>query len=107
MWAGALSGVALAILCGIVFICLFYVAQQQVFKGKGRTIFEAFLMLVASYFVTLLAILMLKYKGYEQKWQAKLEMASNQQVSPGKSTTHQQDVTDTKMHDRLLFAARL
>lgn len=78
----------LAILCGVVFICLFYVAQQQVFKGKGRTIFEAFLMLIASYFVTLLAILMLKYKGYEQKWQAKLEKASNQQVSHGNPTTH-------------------
>jgi hypothetical protein len=61
---------------------LFYVAQQQVFKGSGRTIFEAFLMLVASVFITLLAIMMLKYKGYEQKWQMKLEKASDTQVLP-------------------------
>ena len=80
MWAGALAGVGLAILLGIIFICLFYVAQQQVFKGNGRTLFEAFLMLIASALITLLAMMMLKYKGYEQKWQAKLQKASDAQV---------------------------
>lgn len=65
---------------GIIFICLFYVAQQQVFKGSGRSIFEAFLMLIASALITLLAMMMLKYKGYEEKWRAKLENASQAQV---------------------------
>jgi predicted transporter len=76
VWAGALSGVGLAIVIAVIFVCLFYVAQQQVFKGNGRNIFEGFMMLIASYFITLLAFVMLKFKGYEQKWQAKLEKAT-------------------------------
>lgn len=85
VWAGALTGVGLAIVIGIIFICLFYVAQQQVFKGSGRTIFEAFLMLIASALITLLAMMMLKYKGYEQKWQAKLQQASDAQTAKGRT----------------------
>lgn len=76
VWAGALSGIGLAIIVGITFVCLFYVAQQQVFKGTARSIFEGCLMLIASFFITLLAFVMLKFKGYEEKWQVKLEKAT-------------------------------
>ncbi len=37
-------------------------------------------MLIASALITLLAMMMLKYKGYEEKWRAKLENASQAQV---------------------------
>lgn len=82
VWAGAISGVLLAIVIGIIFIVLFYVAQQTVFQGDGKNIFTGILMLIASFMITFLAFAMLKIKGYEEKWQAKLEGAASQMVRP-------------------------
>ena len=82
VWAGAIGGVLLAIVIGIIFIVLFYVAQQTVFKGDGKNIFTGVLMLIASFMITFLAFAMLKIKGYEEKWQAKLEGAASQMVCP-------------------------
>ncbi|CAK0737138.1 hypothetical protein CVIRNUC_000861 [Coccomyxa viridis] len=76
VWAGAIAGVVLAILVGVVFICLYYVAQQTAFQGDGKNIFEGILVLVASFMLTFLAFAMLKIKGYEEKWQAKLEASA-------------------------------
>ena len=70
----------LAILVGVVFICLYYVAQQTAFQGDGKNIFEGILVLVASFMLTFLAFAMLKIKGYEEKWQAKLEASAAQMV---------------------------
>ena len=80
VWAGAIAGVVLAILVGVVFICLYYVAQQTAFQGDGKSIFEGVLVLVASFMLTFLAFAMLKIRGYEEKWQAKLEASAAQMV---------------------------
>ena len=80
VWAGAIGGVALAIVIGIIFIVIFYVAQQTVFQGSGKNIFTGVLMLIASFMITFLAFAMLKIRGYEEKWQAKLEGAASQMV---------------------------
>ena len=80
VWAGAIGGVALAIVIGIIFIVIFYVAQQTVFQGSGKNIFTGVLMLIASFMITFLAFAMLKIRGYEEKWQAKLEGAAAQMV---------------------------
>lgn len=80
VWAGAIGGVALAIVIGIIFIVIFYVAQQTVFQGSGKNIFTGVLMLIASFMITFLAFAMLKIRGYEEKWQAKLEGAATQMV---------------------------
>lgn len=80
VWAGAIAGVTLAILIGIIFIVLFYVAQQTVFSGDGKNIFTGVLMLIASFMITFLAFAMLKIRGYEEKWQAKLEASASQMV---------------------------
>ena len=80
VWAGAIAGVVLAILIGIIFIVLFYVAQQTVFSGDGKNIFTGVLMLIASFMITFLAFAMLKIRGYEEKWQAKLEASAAQMV---------------------------
>ena len=82
VWAGAIAGVILAILVGVVFICLYYVAQQTAFQGDGKNIFEGVLVLIASFMLTFLAFAMLKIKGYEEKWQAKLEASAAQMVCP-------------------------
>ena len=80
VWAGAIGGVLLAIVIGIVFIVIFYVAQQTVFQGDGKNIFTGVLMLIASFMITFLAFAMMKIKGYEEKWQAKLEASAAQMV---------------------------
>ena len=81
VWLGAIGGLLLAIVIGVIFIVIFYVAQQTVFQGDGKNIFEGILLLIASFMITFLAFAMLKIKGYEEKWQAKLEASATQMVS--------------------------
>lgn len=85
MWAGAIAGVGLAVVIGVIFIVLFYVAQQTVFQGPGQAIFEGTLILIASFMLTFLAFAMLKIRGYEEKWQAKLEASAAQMVRHSRS----------------------
>jgi high-affinity Fe2+/Pb2+ permease len=81
VWLGAIGGLLLAIVIGVIFIVIFYVAQQTVFQGDGKNIFEGILLLIASFMITFLAFAMLKIRGYEEKWQAKLEASATQMVS--------------------------
>lgn len=36
VWIGALTGVAISIAIGVVFICLFYVAGEKIFTGNSQ-----------------------------------------------------------------------
>jgi hypothetical protein len=36
VWIGALTGVAISIVIGIVFIVLFYVANEKLFSGNSQ-----------------------------------------------------------------------
>ena len=80
VWAGALSGVAIAITIGVIIIIVFYTASDSVFNGDGKLIFESFLFLVASYFITVMAFAMFKFKNYEAKWEMKLAAGNHHQV---------------------------
>ena len=40
VWFGALAGVAVSIVIGIVFIVLFYVANEKLFTGDSQAIFK-------------------------------------------------------------------
>ena len=53
MWIGALCGLGIAIMAAIVFICLFWVAQNKAFSGDGQIKFEGFMFLIASYLLTI------------------------------------------------------
>lgn len=81
VWIGALMGCGLALVIGIVFIIVFYVAQNSVFSGNGETIFESALTLLASYLITLLGFAMLKIRGYEAKWESKLQRQAAAQAA--------------------------
>ena len=72
---------------GIIFIIIFYVAQNSVFSGNGKTIFEGLLMLFASYLITLLGFAMLKIRGYEAKWEQKLQRQAAAQAAAQTDTT--------------------
>jgi high-affinity iron transporter len=84
VWFGALAGLGLSITIAVIFVIIYYAAQNAVFSGRGKVVFESFLFLVASYLITVLGFAMLKVKGYEQKWELKLRgatMASAQSKS--------------------------
>ena len=87
VWIGALSGCGVALVVGVIFIIIFYVAQNSVFSGNGKTIFEGLLMLVASYLITLLGFAMLKIRGYEAKWERKLQRQAAAQAAAQTDTT--------------------
>ena len=87
MWIGALLGCGLALIIGIIFIIIFYVAQNAVFSGNGKVIFEGFLELLASWLITLLGFAMLKINGYEAKWESKLQRQAAAQAAAKTDTT--------------------
>ena len=76
MWYGALSGIVISILLGIVFIVIFYVAKQTLFQGAGKAIFFGYVSLLAALLITLLAFAMLRFTNYEKKWERKLTAAA-------------------------------
>ena len=80
-------GCGLALIIGIVFIIIFYVARNAVFSGNGETIFTSILTLLASYLITLLGFAMLKIKGYEQKWENKLQRQATAEAAAQTDTT--------------------
>lgn len=82
MWIGAFCGLGVAICAAIVFVCLFWVAQNEAFSGSGQTIFEGFMFLIASYLLTIVAFAMLKFKDYEKKLEMKLLAAANVRPMP-------------------------
>lgn len=87
VWAGALSGCGIALIVGVIFIIIFYVAENSVFSGNGKTVFEGLLMLLASYLITVLGFAMLKIRGYEAKWENKLQRQAAAQAAAQTDTT--------------------
>ena len=82
VWTGAFCGLGIAILAAVVFVCLFWVAQNDAFSGRGQTIFEGYMFLIASYLLTVVAFAMLKFKDYEKKLEKKLMAAANVRPPP-------------------------
>lgn len=62
----------LAFALGISFIIVFYVANTEIFSGKGSYIFKGFIYYVAIVLVTFVAIKMLNFYNMEKKWKYKL-----------------------------------
>ena len=81
VWIGALLGCGISLIIGIIFIIIFYVAQNAVFSGDGKVIFQGFLMLLASWLITILGFAMLKINGYEAKWESKLQRQAAAQAA--------------------------
>ncbi|KAL4423883.1 hypothetical protein ABPG75_001184 [Micractinium tetrahymenae] len=75
VWIGALTGVAISVVIGIVFIILFYVANNKIFSGHAQSIFKGVVSWIASLLITVVAFHMLKFYNVERKWRRKLEGA--------------------------------
>lgn len=75
VWWGVAGGVAVSILFGIIFIALYYTAQNNLFKGKNRDWFKGIISYIAAALITYLAFAMLRFLGWEEKWKRKLGAA--------------------------------
>jgi hypothetical protein len=40
VWLGALAGIVISIILGVVFVVVFYVANNKIFSGNGELIFK-------------------------------------------------------------------
>eukprot|EP00158_Paraphelidium_tribonemae_P000418 Partr_v1_DN22245_c0_g1_i4_m59169 putative iron permease len=73
VWWGAGLGLLLAIIFGVIFIIIFYVADNNLFSGDGKKIFEGILSWFASIIITVLAVSMLNLNKNREAWEAKLQ----------------------------------
>lgn len=81
VWVGAISGIAIAIVIGVIFIVIFYVLGNQVFSGNAASIFKGCICWVACLLITMVAFHMLKFYNMERKWRRKLEAATGQRLA--------------------------
>lgn len=75
MWIGAGTGLAIATVIGIVFIVLYYVANNSIFTGNAEYLFKGFIYYLAVLLVVYVSFHMLKFYNLEKKWKYKLEKA--------------------------------
>lgn len=74
---------AIAIVIGIIFIVLFYVAGEKIFTGNSQSIFKGVVSWLASLLITVVAFHMLKFYNVERKWRRKLEGAMHEDRAVG------------------------
>lgn len=72
VWWGVASGVTVSIIFGVIFIAIYYTAQQNLFKGKNRDWFKGIVSYIAAALITYLGFAMLRFLGWEAKWKRKL-----------------------------------
>lgn len=75
VWVGAALGVGVALILGVIFIVLFYVANSKIFTGNAENIFKGFIYWIAVLLIVYVSYHMLKFYNLEKKWKYKLEKA--------------------------------
>ena len=76
VWWGAISGILVSVLLGVVFVAVFYLTKSKVMTGASKAIFKGYINLVAVLLITMLSFAMLRFMNYEKKWADKLEAAA-------------------------------
>lgn len=77
VWWGVGLGFVISIIIGVVFIVIFYAAKDNVFQGKNQNLFKGSISLLAAVLIAWLAFIMLRFMGWERKWQRKLNEAAS------------------------------
>ncbi|KXZ41484.1 hypothetical protein GPECTOR_439g322 [Gonium pectorale] len=72
VWWGVAGGVGVSIIFGIIFIVVFYTAQNNLFAGTNRDWFKGIISWIAALLITILGFAMLRFLGWEEKWKRKL-----------------------------------
>lgn len=76
VWWAVLAGVGGSIIFGVIFVVLYYVAQNNLFQGRNRDIFKGVISWVAALLIAILAFAMLRFLGWEAKWKRRLEASA-------------------------------
>ncbi|GAB4814914.1 hypothetical protein N2152v2_001960 [Parachlorella kessleri] len=85
VWIGAGVGLLIAIIIGVVFCVIFYVANNKIFSGDGELIFKGVISWIACLMITIVAFAMLKFYNLERKWRHKLESAQREAFKTNRS----------------------
>ncbi|KAL6784794.1 Plasma membrane iron permease [Auxenochlorella protothecoides] len=85
VWIGAAAGVGVALIVGVVFIVLFYVANNSIFTGNAENLFKGFIFYIAVLLIVYVSFHMLKFYNLEKKWRYKLEQAFKEREGMKKS----------------------
>lgn len=102
VWWGVAAGIGISLVLAGVFAVLFYVAQNNVFTGKNLLIFKGTVGWVACIFITYLAFAMLRYEGWEAKWERKLAAQGIKEVR-AKHQQSQQPPCDADLVGQVIF----
>lgn len=73
VWFGAIAGVVVSVILGVIFVLVFYLANTKLLDDKASSIFKGVICWVASLLITVVAFAMLKFYNLERKWRHKLE----------------------------------
>jgi high-affinity iron transporter len=80
IWFGAIAGVAVSLILGIIFVSVFYLANTKLLDDKASAIFKGCICWVAALLITVVSFAMLKFYNLERKWKRKLEDAFSRNV---------------------------
>lgn len=61
MWFGAITGILISVVLGIIFCIVFYVGGTKIWKGNGEYIFKGFNCMIAAALILWLSFAMLKF----------------------------------------------
>jgi high-affinity iron transporter len=81
VWLGALAGVIVSLILGVIFVLVFYLANTQLLDAKASAIFKGCICWVASLLITIVAFAMLKFYNLERKWRRKLENGASRSTT--------------------------
>lgn len=81
VWWAVAAGVGVSIIFGVIFISIYYTAQNNLFKGKNRDWFKGIISWIAAVLITILGFAMLRFLGWEEKWKRRLNAALADRVS--------------------------
>lgn len=73
VWFGALLGVAISVVIGVIFVLVFYLANTKLMSSEASLIFKGCICWLAAILITVVAFAMLKFYNLERKWKRKLE----------------------------------
>jgi len=74
VWIGTGIGLAVAVVLGVIFVAVFYIAKDNIFTGSAEALFEGVLMLAACVIITVLGVSMIKMAKKMDKYRRKMEL---------------------------------
>ncbi|RUP48937.1 iron permease FTR1 family-domain-containing protein [Jimgerdemannia flammicorona] len=95
VWLGTIFGLLISIAIGAAFIAIWYTVANNLWKTT-ELLWEGSFCLIATVFVTIMAIAMLKTNKVQDKWKFKLSKAMEARMSEKKNEQDNDDVTNGK-----------